>query len=73
VSHAHLVDDGMAPLRLVPDEDEIVRRAATAPLNEQLLFSAVITLMRDVKRLKQQVSDLRARERICASSVAMSW
>lgn len=63
-TRAYHESDSMAPLRLVTDDDEIARRAAVAPLNEQLLFSAVITLLREVKRLKEKVSGLEARERI---------
>lgn len=65
---AYLESDSMAPLRLVTDDDamalEMTRRAHSAPTNEQLLFSAVITLLREVKRLKKNVSDLEGRERI---------
>jgi hypothetical protein len=46
------------PLRLLTNE-EIIARAAVADLGEQLVLSAVIELMKDVKELKQQVKELQ--------------
>ena len=47
-------------------EEKVFLDALGAPdsLKEQLLYTAVIQLMRDVGRLKKKVSDLEARESI---------
>lgn len=48
----------IAPLQRLSYE-EIAARAAVASLGEQLLITAVIDLMKDVKELKQQVKELQ--------------
>lgn len=45
-------------LRLLSSE-EIAQRAAVASLGEQLLLTAVIDLMQDVKELQKQVKELQ--------------
>jgi hypothetical protein len=50
------VDDG--------PELRIIAAAPSGTLLEQLLATAVLTLMNDVRRLKQKVADLEGRERV---------
>jgi hypothetical protein len=56
----------MADLCLVSDDTdrELMARAATGSLLEQLLCTAVLTLMNDVSRLKRRVADLEGRENV---------
>lgn len=49
----------IAPLHLVTDDErEIAANATNASLPEQLLCTAVLTLMNDVRELKRQVKEL---------------
>lgn len=48
----------MSNLRLIHDERQITD-ALTAPLDEKLLRSIIIYLVRDVKELKRQVKELQ--------------
>lgn len=45
-------------------ELQIIRAGKSGSLLEQLLCTAVLTLMNDVRRLKSKVSELEGRERI---------
>jgi hypothetical protein len=47
-----------------PETRELAPEAASLDIGEQLLYTAVIKLLRDYGNLKKRVSDLEARERI---------